>query len=363
MGIAYRFLFCAALAVLLATTIEVSSSALAASLRPEVSVGASRPSIAAEIGKPNPAAVQRLGVSAAPIQRFRLAGDKEMEVASTAYSRVQVAPMVALIKSLPHGSELSTLKLYVATDEEIAALCGTGTMACYDPISERMTISGQSEMIAGISRAAVIAHEYGHHIANNRSGGIWPAFDAGTLRWSTYEQVCKLKHEGEVFPGSEGAHYWENPGEAFAQSYSELVAPGAIWNYSPLLRPDETALRKLLEDVVDPVSPRETSWRVGGATSSRLGIDNAIPVAGGSLTRILKAPFDGRLRIRLHAEHGGRYRLSLVDRSTDQLLAQAGPGAHGSTRLRYADCGHRSLVVEAEPVGTMQPFEARVLAP
>lgn len=363
MGIARCPLLCAALVCLLAATIEGPSDALASSVRQEVSVGASSQALAAEIGAPNPVAMQRLGVGDAPIQRFRLTGGREMEVASTAYGRVQVAPMVAFIDSLPHGSELSKLKVYVATDKEIAALCGAGTMACYDPISSRMTISGQSEEIAGISRAAVIAHEYGHHIANNRSGGIWSAFDAGTLRWSSYKRVCELKHEGEVFPGSEGVHYWENPGEAFAQSYSELVVPQETWHYSPLLRPDEMALRRLREDVVDPVKPRQATWRVGRLFEPGVGIDAAMPVEGGSFSHVLKLPYDGRIRVRLEAKDDGLYRVSIVDPTSGELLAQSDPGPKSTTMLHYANCGHRTLEVLVRPIGTAAPFSAELLSP
>ena len=163
----------------------------------------------------------------------------------------------------------------MATDEEIAQTCGAGTMACYDPSSERMIVSGQSEEVDGIPREAVIAHEYGHHIANNRRGDIWSALSAGTPRWSTYEHVCELARGGEVFPGNEGAHYWENPGEAFAQSYSQMVVPQANWYYTPLLRPDETALAKLRMGRVHPWrEPAKTVWRKtvpGKARVSRSG--------------------------------------------------------------------------------------------
>ena len=208
--------------------------------------------VSSEIGRPDTAAISRLGVDGAPSLRYAVGDGTYMRVASLAYDRAQVSPLVALFDSLPHGPELSKLKLYVATDEEIAQTCGVGTMACYDPGSERMIVSGQSEEVDGIPREAVIAHEYGHHIANNRHGDIWSALSAGTPRWSTYEHVCELAHDGRYSRGNEGAHYWENPGEAFAQSYSQMVVPQASWYYTPLLQPDETALAKLRMDVLHP---------------------------------------------------------------------------------------------------------------
>ena len=272
--------------------------------------------------------------------------------------------MVALLQSLPHGPEISSLKLYVGTDAEVAARCGTGTMACYDPVSERMVVSGQSEEVAGIPREAVIAHEYGHHIANNRAGGIWSAFSAGTLRWSTYERVCESKRAGEAFPGNEGAHYWANPGEAFAQAYSQLVVPSEDWNYSPAFRPDPKALRLLSRDVVDPVDPRRVNWKVGAAASAdrAIALAAALP-ADGSYSHTLRVPYDGRVQIRLRGEDGARLRASLLDPASGEVLASAGPGAGRVTRLRFADCGHRALRLEVAPIGAPAPFEVELLSP
>lgn len=299
-----------------------------------------------------------------PTESFRIAAGDEIEVASRLYGREQIAPLVAVVGALPHGDELGALGLYVGSRDEVATICGVGTMACYDPVRETMTIDGEDEDIEGISRASVIAHEYGHHIANNRNGAIWSAFDAGTARWSTYEGVCERRWEGLAFPGDEGAHYWENPGEAFAQSYSMLVDPTDEWNYSPLFRPDPTALSLLREDVLDPVEPRESLWSAGiDLGTDRAGLATAMPVGTGTFVRKLAVPYDGRVRIRLRSPEGGRYRLALVDADTGKLLADAEPQPGGSTHLRYADCGHRRLEIEATTRAKAMPFEALVLAP
>ena len=302
-------------------------------------------------------------ISRAPSIAFSLAGGTRLRVSSLAYDRAQVTPIVRDISSLPHGPELAHLHLYAATGEEITGLCGEGTMACYDPASERMVVSAESEEVGGISRASVIAHEYGHHIANNRAGGIWSAFDEGTLRWSTYERVCERKREGLAFPGNEGAHYWENPGEAFAQSYSQLVDPQSTWNYSPLFAPDPTALRKLREDVVDPVEPTETTWTHGDpGRPGDAAIGDALALDPTSVSTELKVPYDGRVRVRLRAG-AARFRLSLVDPATGETLAEADPGTGGITRLRYADCGLRSVQLVATPLGADAPFTASVRIP
>jgi hypothetical protein len=313
------------------------------------------------IGSPQVLAMQT--ARDAPSISFRVAGGARMQVASHIYDRQEVAPLVSDVSSLPHGSELSKLKLYAGTEQEVTALCGEGTMACYDPVSERMVISGQEEEIDGISRESVIAHEYGHHIANNRAAGIWPAFDQGTLRWSTFEHVCERHREGLAFPGNEGAHYWENPGEAFAQSYSQLVDPQTTWNYSPLFAPNETSLRKLREDVLDPVEPKHTTWQFGDVAGSTSKIGEAVPLTSSGLSQELKVPYDGRVRVRLRAARGA-YRLALIDPASGKTVAEASPGSGGVTRLRYADCGERSLRLVSTPVGSAdKPFVAHIIVP
>jgi hypothetical protein len=356
MRITPRFLALVSLLVVIGTVL--GSAGIAAAVVPP-STGAA--AVSAAIGIPN--AKMMRTIREAPALAFSLAGGVQMRVTSLMYDRAQVAPLVEAVSALPHGSELSKLKLYAATNEEIDAICGAETMACYDPVSEQMAISAQSESIDGISRESVIAHEYGHHIANNRAAGIWPAFDAGTLRWSTYEQVCERRREGLAFPGNEGVHYWENPGEAFAQSYSELMVPTSEWNYSPLFQPNETALRKLREDVLEPVEPRHSTWRVGQSTGASSGIAEALPVGPATLSRVLRIPYDGRVHVRLHSD-GAHYRLALVDPETHQTVAEAGPSKAGATHLQYADCGHRELeLVTTYGGGSARPFVAEIVAP
>ena len=37
----------------------------------------------------------------------------------------------------------------------------------------------------------MVAHEYGHHIANNRRNDLAPALEWGTKRWASHEHVCE----------------------------------------------------------------------------------------------------------------------------------------------------------------------------
>jgi hypothetical protein len=295
---------------------------------------------------------------------FRLAGGGELSATSFAFDRAQVAPMVSAIDALPHGSEIAKLKLDVATAAEVGRRCGREAMSCYDPWQDEMVVDGQDESVEGVPRLSLLAHEYGHHIANNRGGGIWSAFDAGTTRWSTYEEVCERTREGLLFPGNEGAHYWENPGEAFAQTYATLVAPETPWTYTPLLAPDPTALGLVREDVVDPLTPRQLRWQVGSRATRGPSLGEAVAVDPARYERAFGIPVDGRVGIRLTGADGGRYRLLLIDATTGESLAEASPDVGGTTKLHYADCGHRQVKLIARATGSAgSGFDAAITAP
>ena len=158
---------------------------------------------------------------------------------------------------------MSTLNVYVATPAEIREACGSTVVACYVPSEATMVVSGIDRPVAGVPRDFAIAHEYGHHIANSRQSSALPALEAGTIRWATYERVCQLTRAGKLFPGNQGAHYWEDPEEAFAQSYANLNRPtaGVSWQYTALLRPTAASLAKIHADVSRPWSgPVTSTW-------------------------------------------------------------------------------------------------------
>src|SRR4051794_8774295 len=79
---------------------------------------------------------------------------------------------VDYLGSLPHGSELSKLKLVLAPPAAVTQECGgvDGVLACYDGRAHEMFAPGeQISDNSGVSTAYVITHEYGHHIASFRS--------------------------------------------------------------------------------------------------------------------------------------------------------------------------------------------------
>src|SRR5690349_15278194 len=72
---------------------------------------------------------------------------------------------VDFLGGLPHGTELSKLKVYIATPAEVQDDCGgvEGTLACYDPSTNTMTVPGEqtADDGSGITTSYVVAHEYG----------------------------------------------------------------------------------------------------------------------------------------------------------------------------------------------------------
>ena len=119
-----------------------------------------------------------------------------------------------------------------------AAAMTTPELACYGANDKTMILPGDQPAGSDVSVNYVIAHEYGHHIAANRSNAPLAALDFGPKRWSSYELVCKNTIDGRLAPGDEGTNYLSNPGEAWAEAYARLVFPAEAWRFTPLLQAD-----------------------------------------------------------------------------------------------------------------------------
>ncbi len=136
---------------------------------------------------------------------------------------------VTFLGTLPHGTELSQLKMYIATPAEVAQLCGgtDGTLACYSEQTHTMTVPGEqvAAQNGGVTTSYVIAHEYGHHIAAYRTNTPFETLSYGPKYWASYEQVCLGALKGTFQPGNEGRFYLSNPGEAWADTYAHLTYP------------------------------------------------------------------------------------------------------------------------------------------
>jgi len=207
------------------------------------------------------------------------------------------------VGSLVHGTEISGVKIYFAPPAEVGILCYTPDAdGCYFPDTGEIVTVGEDTQWGTVEQ--VVTHEYGHHIANNRVNDPWPAIAYGTKRWATYERVCAKEAAGTAFPGDEAEHYFQNPGESFAESFmhlnmQKLGLSEPPWGYDPMFTPDAGALAAIEQDVLKP-------WK-----------DDAIKRWSGRFTRrgqaktfTFKTPLDGVFASQLRGPHGSTLRLS-----------------------------------------------------
>jgi hypothetical protein len=214
------------------------------------------------------------------------------------------ASYVAFLGSLPHGSELSRLRVVIAPPATVSRTCGSSdSVACYG--DNTMVVPGeQIAASTGLTTSYAIAHEYGHHIAAHRSNAPFSALDTGPKRWSSYERVCVRTSRGLLAPGNERALYRANPGEAWAETYAHLTYPTQAWAFARLLRPDTGALQAAALDVAAP-------WRRPPARTLTGSFHGS-----GSSVRSFSLPIslDGTFDARLDGPAASNFDLGLVSR-------------------------------------------------
>ena len=327
--------------------------------------------------RPRPAALRSMVRETA--RRYASAAN-EFQISSDSYRAAEVESVAAVLRSLDHGPEIARLSVFVATPEQLREACGAEVLACYFPSVDEMVVSGEVRPVDGVPRDFAIAHEYGHHVANTRAGAALPAIEAGTSRWATYERVCQLTRRGRLFPGNQGAHYWQNPEEAFAQSYARLNRPGdsVSWQYTPLLRPSAVSLEKIHADIANPVGgPVESSWHAAlagpaaspaaaaGARAGPLGVGvgRAVGAPPWIASLLVRTPLDGPVSIALRASAGARLVVTLRDPGEDRVLARTATDAAGGADLTYSNCGHAALRLEVRATSGPADFEATIARP
>lgn len=241
-----------------------------------------------------------------------------------------------LIGTLIHGDEVDLLTVQLDTEYELGFDCGFGADACYFTGENKVVIGGYEEASDGASFEFVLAHEYGHHVAQHRDmpAPFGSAVDWGTERWASVEGVCQGERRGRLYPGDEGTHYYEDPGEAFAEAFARNRFPEAPppWRYSPALRPGPAAFRAIQQDTLSP-------WR--GRTS--ITLSGRVPARGeGAAVETLRTPLDGLVSLRPGGLHRHGYELALRSRA-GRLLRHSRNGLGSGRRLDYTVCGQSRL--------------------
>jgi hypothetical protein len=236
-----------------------------------------------------------------------------------------------------HGPEMELLTVQLDTPSQIEFDCGYGAQACYYGGENKIVIGGDGSAASdGASREFVLAHEYGHHVARHRESPppFPPALDWGTARWSSYEHVCQRSRAGALFSGSEGLHYFRDPGEAFAETFAHLHFPesGVPWRWVRALEPDAEALEAVREDTLNPWIGR-TPLKLRGRVPRR---------GDGPVVRTFRTPLDGTVSLR--PASGSRFALDLLN-PVGRLLRSSRHDLSLGHRLNFTVCGQSRLRV------------------
>jgi hypothetical protein len=248
-----------------------------------------------------------------------------------------VGRVAGILSVLPHGDEMSKLTVELASPSQLQQVCGSAS-SCYVPDQETMVLPADPAAPLAMPFDMTVAHEYGHHIERNRSSADWNASNLGARHWATYEDVCQGVGTGQLFPGDEGSHYYDNPGEAFAQAYAFSQYPNWVpwwWNFA---RPDAGAYAAIASDVADsaPAGGPPTTW------SGRLGPRSRLQ------STTVTTPLDGRFTAQISASRAVKAQVALVG-SDGSVLSQTGVSsgrgkhARGTATMSYDVCHQRSF--------------------
>ena len=238
------------------------------------------------------------------------------------------------LASLPQSGDAATMTVYFAPLREMQRACGPDAFGCYDPNDSLLVLLGEPAP-DGASVEEIAAHEFGHHIANNRDNAPWSADSWGPKRWATKLKVCQGVRGRTMFPDDQGDNYGRNPTEGWAEAYRVSAGQNPTdWSIvSDIFRPDAATQKIALLDATSPW-PGNVAKTVSGSFKSRAAAVKRIK---------LSVPLDGRVSV--SASTGGmRVALDLFDATDRKRLASSAAASRASS-LRSDVCGQRTVVV------------------
>jgi hypothetical protein len=255
-----------------------------------------------------------------------------------------------------HGSEISSLRTYLAPLEEVQQLCGERALGCYRGNS---MVALAETTLDGITPEEIVRHEYGHHIAFHRLNSPWRAIEWGPKHWASAANVCQRVSRSAAFPGDQGANYAQNPGEAWAETYRLLDErkagiTAATWHIvDASFFPSEAALQAAERDVLQP-------WTAGRTTTHRRYF-------GKSTRRVwwipISTPLDGELNVAATVPNKGLYEVALVAANRRTVIRRAQWVGQRAKRLAGTVCGQRSLFVRVTRSGALGRVSVSISTP
>lgn len=277
------------------------------------------------------AVVAPSAAGAQEMRDYRTAGGTTIRIAGFPEAAQGFADFLA---ALPHGAELGSLKVTILAPAEVPGRCGDGMTACYFPRSSTIVVPGPR------LDGPLLAHEYGHHIANHRPGtGLDPLL-TGPPQWASRARVCARLRGTRI-----GTGWRTNPAEAWADVYARLVFPALPWRLSPLLRPREPGFAAALSDVLTPwTAPRTLTFHgrfgEGGSGVKRFVVPLSLDGEVGAEVDAERA-----LRLDLRAAVGRRTSRTSRDRSLRFIACRTGDeAAVFSVRRREGNGPYRLTV-------------------
>jgi hypothetical protein len=268
-------------------------------------------------------------------------------------SGVDTGWYTSILSAAIHGDEISTVTIRIVAASEITGICGSGAAACYQRRTGLIVVpAGQSDTLA-----AIVLHEYGHHVDAST-----PVSDLrepnGTVRWWAARGVGSLLDSGEA--ARDYRLGWERSiGEIFAEDYVQANMT-ALFRIRWLAPPSVEILSAIRQDLgveparpAPPVSaePQRVPLTVLRAGTLRPGQAQSVPFT-------LLGP--GRRVTFTVTTSRGRVRMAVVCDGTVVAARKLGPGRRRAT-LDRPGLGPASCQARVKNVGTgPAPFSLRL---